>query len=159
MKRLIIIVAVIIVALLLVIFFRKSGTPPDLSDSGLPPDQILPADAPPRTFPAGDTIAIGTDKGTVTVKNFYRNLVDTEEGFIIIRDEPAYMIYYEVTSGAFFIDLSVPFSDRARAEIEKSFVALLGVSGEDVCKLDVTVTSSQSPGETRPLSFCPGKVK
>ncbi len=103
------------------------------------------------TFPVTNTIEIGTPKGTVQVNNFYKTLVDTEEGSVIMKESAGYEIFYDRSSSQFYIYLATASSSQAQAETD--LLNILGVGQSDACKLSVSVLR---PGQTNStgLSFC-----
>lgn len=103
------------------------------------------------TFPKTETINIGTGNGAVEVKNFYKKIVDTEEGFVIMADNENYQISYDRSTSIFYI-----YSINAvllQSQAESELLNILGVSQQDACKLNVLVLQ---PGQTTGmrLSFC-----
>ena len=116
-----------------------------------------------RGFSTGDSITLGTPQGGVVVKNFYKTIVDTEEGFVWIRDNDDYRINYNTADSNFYIDIfSQPF-DIARKKAEKDFLDILGVGQSDSCKLKVVefapAAEANLAGKNLGLSFCAGRVQ
>lgn len=114
-------------------------------------------------FPTGDSITLGTPKGGVRVKNFYKAIVDTEEGFIRIRDNDDYRLSYNPADSNFYINIfSQPF-EVSRKKAEKDFLDILGVSQPEACKLRVVESAPAAEanlaGKNLGLSFCVGEVK
>lgn len=111
--------------------------------------------------PSGSLLDIGTSRGTVQVKNFYvsGSAAVGEGGVVIIKQAAAYSLTYEPSSGSFWIAVSgSPFA-AAREAAEQDFLATLGVSQSDACKLDVSIGVPYDPknplnGQTFPLGFC-----
>lgn len=103
------------------------------------------------TFPKTDTITIGTGSGSIEVKNFYKTIVDTEEGFVILEDNADYEIVYDRSTSQFYIYLITDSAPQSQAENE--LLNILGIGQQDVCKLDVLVLRA---GQTNgvDLSFC-----
>ncbi|MDP3948666.1 MAG: hypothetical protein Q8Q17_01815 [bacterium] len=103
------------------------------------------------TFPKTETISIGTGNGAVEVKNFYKKIVDTEEGFVIMADNENYQISYERSTSVFYIDLRTETVLQTKAESD--FLSVLGISQQDACKLNVLVFHAGQSNGTN-LSFC-----
>jgi hypothetical protein len=152
----------------LVAYFRRPQSPAALPPNGtvattptiLPPLSPASIDAflKASNFPTGDTITLGTPKGGVVVKNFYKTIVDTEEGFVWIRDNDDYRISYNTADSNFYIDIfSQPF-DMARKKAEKDFLDILDISQSDACKLKVVefapADEANLAGGNLRLSFC-----
>ena len=103
------------------------------------------------TFPKTETISIGTGNGSIEVKNFYKTLVDTEEGSIIMADNENYQISYERSTSVFYIDLRTETASQPQAEAD--LLNVLGIGQQDACKLNVLVFQSGLAEGSR-LSFC-----
>ena len=117
------------------------------SSSSLPSPSYSIAD----TFPKTETISIGTGNGSIEVKNFYKTLVDTEEGSIIMADNENYQISYERSTSVFYIDLRTETASQPQAEAD--LLNVLGIGQQDACKLNVLVFQSGLAEGSR-LSFC-----
>ena len=103
------------------------------------------------TFPKTDTISIGTENGAVEVKNFYKNIVDTEEGSAILVDNINYQISYDRNTSIFYIHFRNALVPQSKAETE--LLTLLGIVQHDACRLNVLVFQvGQINGSG--LSFC-----
>ena len=136
-------------------YFSKNDTqagpaaklPSVSSSSSLPSPSYSIAD----TFPKTETISIGTGNGSIEVKNFYKTLVDTEEGSIIMADNENYQISYERSTSVFYIHFRNDAVSQSQAEAD--LLNVLGISQQDACKLNVLVFQ---PGKTNgaKLSFC-----
>ena len=123
-----------------------------LNSTGTQPVSQLPVDYKiADTFPKTETISIGTGNGSIEVKNFYKTLVDTEEGSIIMADNENYQISYERSTSVFYIDLRTETASQPQAEAD--LLNILGIGQQDACKLNVLVFQ---PGKTNgaKLSFC-----
>ena len=111
------------------------------------------------TFPKTETISIGTTQGTVEVKNFYKTLIDTEEGSIIMADNENYQISYDRSDSKFYIDLVIASDYRERGNLysqtkaESELLNILGIGQQDACKLNVLVFQFGQNDSTS-LSFC-----
>jgi hypothetical protein len=116
-------------------------------------------------LPAGSTLDIGTAQGTVTVNNFYVSNppVDTSD-YIVIKITQNYLIDYDPTDSSFWIGISgMPFSTW-QIPAEQDFLATLGISQSDACKLTVVEGVIYDPnnvddGMSFPLSFCSSAVQ
>jgi len=138
----------------------KTGTnaslPPVSSQTALPQQSTQPSYSIVDTFPKTDTINIGTGNGSIEVKNFYKNIIDTEEGHAILEDNSDYQISYDRSTSIFYINLKNILVQQSKAE--NQLIGILGIGMQDICKLNVLVfqTGQQNGGE---LSFCANKVK
>ncbi len=103
------------------------------------------------TFPKTDMVSIGTGNGAVEVKNFYKTLVDTEEGFVIMADNENYQISYDRSDSVFYIHFRNAEVSQSQAESE--LLNILGVGQQDTCKLSVLVFQAGQSNGTN-LSFC-----
>ena len=126
-----------------------------LNSTGTQPMSQLPVDYKiADTFPKTEAISIGTGNGSIEVKNFYKTLVDTEEGSIIMADNENYQISYERSNSVFYIYFRN--ADLSQPQAEMDLLDILGISQQDACKLNVLVFQfGQSNGNS--LSFCPGQ--
>jgi hypothetical protein len=123
------------------------------SSSALP----IPAVANFPGAPQGDTFVLGTPSGSVTLKNFYKLPLVIDEEFLILENTDDYQITYDTEANQFFIYASSSPLSAARAAGETAFLAMLGISRDDACKLNVAEgyprgVSSTGLGTT--LSFC-----
>jgi hypothetical protein len=164
-KFLLILIVIIIIAVgAYVIFARHSpssvsnitaNVPPSGTGGSLPVAQVYP------NAPTSSLLAIGTSQGTVEVNNFYTsNPPVTDGGVLVIKQTSEYWFTYDPLSGSFWIAVSgTPFSE-VQQTAEQDFLATLGISEQDACKLDVSVGIPYDPnnslsGQSFPLSFCP----
>ena len=123
-----------------------------LNSTGTQPVSQLPVDYKiADTFPKTETISIGTGNGSIEVKNFYKTLVDTEEGSIIMADNENYQISYERSTSVFYIHFRNDAVSQSQAEAD--LLNVLGISQQDACKLNVLVFQSGLAEGSR-LSFC-----
>ena len=107
--------------------------------------------------PQGDSFAIGTPEGSVTVKNFYKLPVMIDGELLIIEDTNDYQITYDTLNSQFYIYASSSPVVVSRQEGESAFLSVLGISREDACKLDVaegSVTMAATDTNYLSLSFC-----
>jgi len=165
MKKILIVGGIIvIVAIAAYAMFRIMGAEP----SATPGTETQPeiADAPSSSssvthgvFPSGKTLTIGGPAGSVKVKNFYNNFASINENFVIIKKNTAYEIGYDTYDSTFYITL-MNSSSETRGTGEKDFLASLGISQSDACRLTVQVAvfneSTGMMGKSSRLSFCGG---
>lgn len=117
--------------------------------------------------PGGRTIAIATSHGMVRMKNFYVSNPGVEDGgVIVLKETDSYAISFEPEGGdpserrgRFWIGVAaIPF-EKWRPLAENDFLATLGVTQQEACKLDASVGVIYSPnnpmdGMNFPVSFC-----
>lgn len=102
--------------------------------------------------PAGDSIAIGTASGTVTVKNFYRSALGIIEGSeVVLARTESYEIDYSRADSSFTITIAKGPVAAVQADAEAKLLDMLGVSRADACRLAVSVII---PGNLYHSSFC-----
>lgn len=107
-----------------------------------------------KDIPAGPTFYISAKNGLVEVNNFYLSNPEVLEADVIgLHSGDAYSIIYSMDSSVFWINYKNSPDSRLRAEAENTFLTLLGVSGEDACRLEVWETVGNSPRKMS-LSFC-----
>lgn len=165
-KFLYIIIAIVAVAvmgsLVFALFGRKSppSTPP--SGGGLPPSVVSTSTV---SVPSGDTIVIGTPRGSVTVKSPYKSPVEVNvENDVVIKRTENYELDYFAKDNSFLIDVLVTPFEAARKEAESNFLSALGITQDQACKLSVfeAVPFFVDPnlaGRSYSLSFCPNAIK
>lgn len=113
-------------------------------------------------LPTSSRLAIGTSGGTVQVINFYLSdppVIDG--GYVIVKQAQEYIISYDPVNSDFWIGISATPFTAWQLPAEQDFLATLGISEADACKLSVTVGAIYSPGnpfdgESLPLNFCSG---
>lgn len=111
--------------------------------------------------PTGATLTIGTPKGTIAVNNFYNTAKQISAGrtSVLIAETDTYNItYYTLDSSFNILITETPFATM-RAQAEAAFLAALGISQVDACKLNVAVATPYSVDPTDAeqnlgLSFC-----
>ena len=137
---------------------NQTASLPEVSTSGTsqPASSAQSSYSITDTFPKTDTISIGTSNGSVEIKNFYKNIIDTEEGHVILADSADYQISYDRNTSIFYINLISAAAQQSKAE--NQLLGILGVGQQDICKLNVVVLK---PGQTNGgrLSFCAGVIK
>jgi len=165
---LITIIAVIVIIIIVIVvasFFHGNGnaspatttTSPNPGQSG---QEITIAQAYPNAA-TGTTLSIGTSQGTVHVNNFYNfGSGVTDGGVIIIKATSTYWFTYDPLTSEFWIAISGTPFNTLQLVAEQDFLATLGVSEADACKLSVSEGVPYSPGnsldgQSFPLSFCP----
>jgi hypothetical protein len=111
-------------------------------------------------LPTGPLLVIKTPHGDVTVRNFYEaNPPVVEVGDLAIKITRKYVLTFNTSASSFWLAIKgKPFS-AWRVVAEQDFLATLGVSKVDACKLDVTSGVIYTPGDPNdgksfPLSFC-----
>lgn len=129
----------------------------------LPTTQVAtttPASQAYPNLPTGPELSIGTAQGTVSVNNFYAaNPPVGDYGTIIIKQTENYLITYDSQTSEFWLAITgTPFATW-QTTAEQDFLATLGISKADACKLSVTSGVIYSPGDPNdgksfPLSFC-----
>ena len=170
MRKIIILIIVIVVIVLLGIgaYFLFHGSSPSsdvTGQTGTLPNPITSTSTASNIFgptPTGPYLSIGTARGTVQVNNFYlSNPAVDDGGDIIIKQAQNYVIVYDPSDSSFWLGVTGnPFS-VSKSAVENDFLAVLGVSKADACKLSVTsgvIYSEGNPndGKSFPLSFCVG---
>jgi hypothetical protein len=124
---------------------------------------VAPSTGSSMIIPPGDTLSIGTTKGTVTMDNFYNNAVylDQAEQTVVIQQSSTYSIIYNIPDSNFAITIvGTPFAS-VRPTAEGAFLTTLGISQSDACKLSVTINApynvdSNPADQGVGLSFCGG---
>lgn len=153
--------AILVIAIgvvLSAVFFRKAKDGAGFGGEGIPAPAINPGIV--FAFPQEEYVVIGTSSGVVRVKNFYKAAEKViEQTEIVIKETPEYLFLYHAASGDFELRVlgKSPRSSRARAEEE--LLRLLGLSQEEACKLQVSVSVPYGAdpllkGGIYPLSFC-----
>ncbi len=110
--------------------------------------------------PSGDTLAIGSSGGSITVKNFYRGALGViEESEVVMDRTDAYELDYSRADSSFAATLLRGPVAQTRAEAEARLLDILGISRSDACRLSVSVVIPVSVdaslgGRSYPLSFC-----
>ena len=132
-----------------------SNIPGTMAQTGTLPAAIIPSGAE-----TGPSLVIGTSQGSVSINNFYlTNPADGGDGTLIIKQTGDYMLTYNPRTSEFWIAITgMPFATQQIAA-EQDFLATLGISKADACKLSVTSGIIYTPGnpldgESFPLSFC-----
>lgn len=160
-KKIIIGIIIIIVGAALLAWFWPHQNPNGTGENPAGGNSAQPFDIPAQTsgFPTGATIAIGTPHGTVTVKNFYQTVTQSEEAYLIFANMPDYQLLYNPNNGSFIVSINAGPFQKTQPEAEAAFLAALGIGKTDACKLSVTVglAANVDPnlaGQALPLSFC-----
>ena len=169
MKKIIIFLVVIVILVVAfgIFWFMRSQKPGDIS--GIPPGSIAESSEVQRLpapaivdfpgAPQGDFFAMGTPKGSVTIKNFYKTPLTPYEEFLILSDTNDYQITYNTLTHQFFIYASSSPFDISRQKGEAALLYILGTSKQDTCKLDVAEGFPQNSSLATKylgLSFCSG---
>ena len=143
----------------------QEGVPVSVAEQlvlGLTNGTLAPATSS-ISIPSGDTIAIGTSKGVVTMNNFYNSAayIDQDERTVVIQQTSTYGIFYSISDSSFTIIIfEMPF-EAARQMAEVSFLTTLGISKSDACKLNIIIGApysidSSSADHNLGMSFCGG---
>lgn len=160
-KIILIVVAVVIVVGTAVVFLMQSS-PANQSISGTGGDAVsgpLPGSPVTLTIPSGDTIQLGTSEGTVTVKNFYKNIVEHEDEFIVLEKKTDYEITYDTVRSSFYIQILSSAVAMAQRESEAAILGMLGINQADACRLNIMEgfpANSSYGSKPAKLSFCSG---
>jgi hypothetical protein len=115
----------------------------------------------PMNIPSGDTITIGTSKGSVTMNNFYKSAayIAQDQQTVVIQQTSTYIIVYNVLHSSFTITIQSAPLEATRQAAEAAFLNTLGISQQDACKLSAyenvpASVSDKYVGKSLPLSFC-----
>lgn len=125
-------------------------------DAGTPPPPLATGQTPtvpvnPSMIPSSGTITLGTQKGLVTVNNFYNIALGIDADTLLLANDPAYQITYDRGTSIFSIVINSGEAD-ARASAEAKFLEILGIQRNQACNL---ATSETVAGTKMPsLSFC-----
>jgi hypothetical protein len=159
-KYIIIIIGTVIAVALLALFLGGGRRDAGLAGKNNPPaPQILPGEQ--LNIPVGDTLVLGTPRGSVTVTNFYKTadrIVGQSEA--VLKETGDYIIVYSTIDSNFRIAIVAARNQRAaRDAAESEFVRILGVAEKDACMLTVSVSmpydsGGDIAGGVYPLSFC-----
>lgn len=101
-----------------------------------------------RHFPESATIEITSDRGRVIVKNFYKTLIDTEGGSILIHRNPEYEIWFSPDGSQFRAVVLTPVNQAYVNElmpiVSHALLSTLQVSGQDACRLKAKIAVGTS---------------
>ena len=96
--------------------------------------------------------------GGVWVNNFYKvaKAAIPEENAVLVIRAAEYDIFYFRERGSFELALGISASEAAKSIAENSLFGILGIGKQELCKLNVLVSSLSSGGdkEYSRLSFC-----
>jgi hypothetical protein len=158
------VVAVLVIGVGVALFLKfrngpSAAVPPPSSAGGAENQEVPISQAYPQA-PRSAMLSLGTASGTIQVNNFYgfgAGVVDG--GVIIIKSTSSYWFTYDPLSGSFWIAVAGRPFDGVRAVAEQDFLATLGISQTDACKLDITegipyVAGDPLDGRSFSLSFC-----
>lgn len=162
-KKVLAIIAVIAVGGLIIFFSLRfvilsGGSQPGETSPNLSSGNTKSSEP---AFPQSDFLSIGTSRGAVTVKNFYKRTLGFDEQFVVFEKTQGYELNYDSYTSGFSVYISAaPFAAN-RLTAEKSFLDALGISREDACKLKVFESVSPDvdkklAGRNLGLSFCGG---
>jgi hypothetical protein len=124
------------------------GVPVSLAQqlvAGLVSGTFSPSVGAPIAIPPGNTIAIGTADGTVTMNNFYNSAayIDQAQQTVVIEQSSTYSISYNIADSSFTLNILGTPSEATRQGAEAAFLAALGISQQDACELSVYENSQQ----------------
>lgn len=156
------VVVIAVVAPLVYLWIVRRGEAPSVPPAtpSYAGTATYPVGAPESVPAAGETIVLGTPQGSVTTKNFYRNKVDADGGFVTIARTDDREISYEKETSTFFVSLPAGAGLEKRKEAEQALIDALGIGKDDACKLSVAVVmyernaNGQVSGGSSRLSFC-----
>jgi hypothetical protein len=160
-KLLVIIVCVVLFfTLLFYLLSRNAGNRDNQTEEIIGTNQTININhAVPS--PDADKFSIDTQNGTVDVNNVYKNPLDhlSFDG-VSFKDNSDYFIAYYPQEQGFLIVLHNPDIGIAREKAEADFLQTLGITKEQACSLNVSLTvpedvNSLASGGNYGLSFCP----
>lgn len=109
----------------------------------------------------GDVLSIGTPRGAVGVRNFYKTALGAEEQFVILKKNENYGINYDTYTSGFsiYIYISAAPLEANRLAAEKDFLDILDIDMIEACKLNIWEGVSPDAdknlsGVNMGLSFC-----
>lgn len=108
-----------------------------------------------------ETITLETTSGKpISVRNFYKDVVEITEEDVIIRDTDYYALIFFPRESSFIITLNDSNVRRARAIAENDTLEILGISKENICTLKIYITipfdvNEAYSKESYGFSFCP----
>lgn len=153
------------VAFLLIRLFPRDKTETTSPGAGGLPPVVLSTSTQP-IVPSGEKVDIGTSRGIVSVKNFYKNRLPLtpDQDSVFFASTEDYNILYFARDSSFSIGLLRKPVQEARGKAEKAFLDALKISKEDACKLDVYLgvpvsVDGDFAGRDYRLSFCPNGVQ
>jgi len=169
-KYFLLIIVIIIVSSVVVYFWLgRPANPPPATASNLNSENQVSAglniiSSLPRNYPVSETLTLGTSRGAVTVKNFYKNVIGQEGDTVLIENAKDYRLTYNMSQSSFWIFiLNGPVTAVLNAA-ESDLLKILNISQQEACLLNITWSAAPAAdaklaGETFPLSFCPPAVK
>jgi len=140
------------------------GTSSQASNAGEQQMGQVSGGIPASEIPPGDTLAIGTSKGSVKVNNFYKTALGIVEGSeVVMAQTAAYEIDYSAVDSSFIITIKEEPVSAVRSSAETALLNILGIRQKDACSLAVAVivpapVDAQLGGRSYPLSFCPSPL-
>ena len=179
MIGIIILMIIILVGSSTFLYFRYTQiSPPENNTSN---DGILPGETQPPYYPSptpdnngsannngaitpptGPTFSVRTNDGkTLEIRNFYMDAAEKMPGYVVIKETPYYrLIFYEVDS-SFLVSITNSNVPTARAVAELELPDILGITQQQICRLNIYVgvsfqVSEKYGGKTYTLNFCPG---
>lgn len=117
---------------------------------------------PVTPLPSYDSasIRLGTPKGIVTVNNFRKLIISSDESIDVFKQTTDYALAYENYSQKFRIQLfTTPTGSTGQQSAEKDLMDILNISQSDACKLPIIITSiNPNSSPVTNWSFCPPGV-
>lgn len=107
--------------------------------------------------PSSTTIVLGATKGSVTINNFYKEALGSQDQFIVIAQNSNYEITYDTDTNVFYLSIANSSADANQIQAENAFMTILGITQADACRLNVEegFTQGFSTKNTQlGLSFC-----
>ncbi len=112
-----------------------------------------------------DTMIINTSSGFVETNDVLINPEKVLAGDwgVVVKRTPQYSIVYYTADQGFVISIEDVDVVSARSAVESNLISLLGISAEDACKLNVSLSvprdvNTDLAGTNYRLSFCPNGV-
>ena len=105
-------------------------------------------------------IELPTSEGSVSINNPYAEASTVVAGNAAVKETSEYAIVYLGDLKSFVITIYGKQMNGARRQAEQAFLDSLGVSKDDACKLDVSLSidkeaDEDAAGQEFGLSFCP----
>lgn len=153
----------IIILVYFAFIYKPEPQTPAANNSSSGPVKEKPA----ATVPSGVTITLKTDSGDVIVNNFISKAQKIIESYVYLKQTPGYSISYSTETSDFLIDLygyDISQNENYRNSAETDIKKLLGVSNEDLCKLNIHTEvppsyNSDLAGKDYGISFCSKGLK
>lgn len=108
-----------------------------------------------------DKMFLPLENGSLEVNNIYKDpIASLEENGVDFAQSPDYAIAFYPDNQGFIITITNPEIQAARDSAEIAFLMELGITQEEACKLNVSLSvpfsiNQQNAGQEFGLSFCP----